>query len=102
MRHQCFSNGFRATIVVRGELFQFGVVIGITTGLGFEKALTLLIANGITWSRNHGDSRVESDSSISGASKRNAQMVWTNCRSSMIDAGSTPPVHGRRRGKEIE
>ena len=68
----------------------------------FEKALTLLIASGITRSRNHGDSRVESDSSISGASSRKAQMACTNWRSSIIDAGSMLPVHGRRRGKETE
>lgn len=67
-----------------------------------ENALTLLIASGITRSRNAGDSRVESDNSTSGASRRNAQMVCTSWRSSISEAGSIPPAQGLRRGKEME
>ncbi len=52
-----------------------------------EKALTLLIASGITRSRNQGDSRVDSDSSTSGASRRKAQIVCTSWRSSISEAG---------------
>ena len=45
--------------------------VGLLSG-GQRQALTLLMASGITRSRNAGDSRVESDSSTSGANKRKA------------------------------
>ncbi len=84
------------------KLFQFGMIIGITPRLGFDPALTLLIATGMTLSRKKGDSRVDNDSSTSGANKRKAQISCSSCGSLMMDAGSIPPAHGRKRGKEIE
>ncbi len=85
-----------------GQIARARMIVGVAAGLGFREGADVIDRQRITRSRNRGDSRVDSDSSTSGASRRKAQIVCTSWRSSISEAGSIPPAQGRRRGKETE